>query len=446
MTRKTKTKSKSNIECNIDTATDTITDMGNITETNNVEENIDIDVDINIDDDDEVITVNGLTIDNSTSQQSEPVKRKRGRPRKNQIIDVVDKKKGKRNKVERHTAKLFEKPEYEDEIILHLPLTFSDIKKAVAIDKNVDVNIDDNSSDEENDDDNDIGITDNLTDIVQPYTDISPNTNENKNIFRVNDTSSSSSDENNSSDTNGSDMNNQQKKEFLRELKEKEESILKLKDELENYKKLLEENDIIGINAHTLKKLNLELINTIDSKPVIAEKTNIACWWCTYNFDTMPCFVPEKFVDNKFYVFGCFCSFGCAAAYNIYKEDYKTWDRHSLIKRLYNTMMDTKEDEDVPLAAPREALKKFGGYMSIDEFRKNTQILRKEYRLIVPPMVSVVLSVEETNTHAKGFQQSNTKTLSLYRNIPIPSNKQSIVNTKTVQPKTSKMKARQFTT
>ena len=58
---------------------------------------------------------------------------------------------------------------------------------------------------------------------------------------------------------------------------------------------------------------------------MLDRKTDICCWWCCHKCD-VPLSLPEKLYDDTFHVFGCFCSFNCAAAYNVNLNDYKIWE------------------------------------------------------------------------------------------------------------------------
>ena len=77
-------------------------------------------------------------------------------------------------------------------------------------------------------------------------------------------------------------------------------------------------------------------------------------------------------------MFGNFCSCECAAAYNFDNlKTYEAFERYSMLNYLYS------EKSKIKLAAPRLALKKFGGQLSIEEFRKNNLILDKNYKLLI---------------------------------------------------------------
>ena len=139
--------------------------------------------------------------------------------------------------------------------------------------------------------------------------------------------------------------------------------------------------------------MNLDFIVDKDGKQKIVTKTDISCWWCTEKFNSMPCFIPSKYHNKNFYVFGCFCSYSCAAAYNMNMNDYKVWERHTLLKKLYNKI--NNNNDEITVAPPKETLKKFGGTLDIDEFRNKNNSINKTYNIILPPLTSIIPYIEE---------------------------------------------------
>ena len=39
-----------------------------------------------------------------------------------------------------------------------------------------------------------------------------------------------------------------------------------------------------------------------------------ACFWCTYEFDNPPIYIPKHYIKESYHVYGCFCSPECATA------------------------------------------------------------------------------------------------------------------------------------
>ena len=179
------------------------------------------------------------------------------------------------------------------------------------------------------------------------------------------------------------------------------------------------------------------------------DNTNIHCWWCCHSFDTPPVSLPEKIFDKTYYVFGCFCSFNCAYSYNININDYKIWERLSMLKSLYRKIYNN--DKDILPAPPRKALNMFGGHLSIDEFRNNNLFNKKEYLYLIPPMVSIIPIIGESNTNTDNFNKdkkfvplTSMKNLKLSeklkRNKPVNNTKYSLVKTMGLKKKTKKEK------
>lgn len=264
--------------------------------------------------------------------------RKRGRPRKNQIMEKSIKREIKNN--------IFTQ---EKEIILHMPLLLKDLDDNIK-DNNFGIN-----DDSKTDSDDNVLLT--LSD--------DENINHNKNYYDI-----------------------------INELQEKDKIIRQLKDEILEYNSALTEYNSGNEKSNNNINLKIPLIDYKNGNTIIPEKTNVCCWWCTYNFDTMPVYIPEIYHDYIYYVFGCFCSFNCAASYNLNMNDYKVKERYSLLMNMALCIYKKDISDDFTIAAQREILEKFGGPVSINEYRKNFKSCSKEYRLIIPPMSSIIPSVE----------------------------------------------------
>ena len=122
--------------------------------------------------------------------------------------------------------------------------------------------------------------------------------------------------------------------------------------------------------------------------------TNYCCWWCCHTFSNNPIGIPINYVDNKFNVYGNFCSFNCALTYNFYTDSVNKWDRSSLLHLLYKKFYGLKES-NIAYAPEREFLKIFGGHMNIDEFR-NAKLQDSAYKVTYPPITSIIAQLEET--------------------------------------------------
>ncbi len=142
----------------------------------------------------------------------------------------------------------------------------------------------------------------------------------------------------------------------------------------------------------------VELLKDFEMKSKISEwpsNTSICCYWCCHSFSTVPFGIPVKYYQDKFHVFGCFCSLECATAYNFNFQEStdEMWERYNLINLLsrklgYKTCIKP--------APSRLSLKMFGGHIDIDEFRSFTNT-KKVLSINFPPMTTLTQQIEEIN-------------------------------------------------
>lgn len=125
--------------------------------------------------------------------------------------------------------------------------------------------------------------------------------------------------------------------------------------------------------------------------------TNISCYWCCHKFFNAPFGIPVKYNDEKFHVFGCFCSLECGLAYNLSMKDQidEMWERCNLLNFLCRKTNYNKHGYVKP-APPRLSLKMFGGYLSIEEFR-NFSNKNRVLNINFPPMQTITQQIEEIN-------------------------------------------------
>jgi hypothetical protein len=197
---------------------------------------------------------------------------------------------------------------------------------------------------------------------------------------------------------------------IIQELHEKDKIIRQLKDELLEYGNALTEmHNTIGEKENCIVNMKIPIVDFRDGKQIIPAKTDICCWWCTYTFDSVPVYIPELYNNSTYYVFGCFCSFNCANAYNLNLNDYKVKERYSLLVNLAISVYKKNVEQDIFIAPQREILEKYGGPLSITEYRKNFKTCTKEYRLILPPMASIIPIIEILTRDKLIFKQDVNK-------------------------------------
>ena len=347
--------------------------------------------------------------------------------------DKVPKKRGRRPKEKVYSVKELPKTFFEENknetLILHLPIKLSDKtvqKEPDPNNNNMDYSLynDDNSIlGEIQEDINILPTQKNLMEkkyslnlFEDDYYEF--NNKEDlldKNISEINNN-------NNNNNNNISDKDNE-----YTELKKNKENNGENNGEnsIEDREENIKPNKVIKKN---LRNILYEFINANNEK-TWPESTNIHCWWCCHQFTNTPCALPEYYKKDKFYVSGCFCSFNCCASYNFSKNDDNIWERFSLLNLLYKKLYNQKFVK-ISLAPPRETLKIFGGYLSIEEFREVLIKNEKTYSVVKPPLISIIPKIEENisqNVKSKnGFPLVNENilnktqnSLKLKRNKPV---------------------------
>lgn len=94
------------------------------------------------------------------------------------------------------------------------------------------------------------------------------------------------------------------------------------------------------------------------------------CWWCSHPIEGETLNFPFKYDDKRrtFHTMGFFCSWGCMKTYNLDRGGPRMGERQQFItlmrRHVYGTITSC------PKAPVREALKVFGGNLTIEEFRK----------------------------------------------------------------------------
>jgi hypothetical protein len=124
----------------------------------------------------------------------------------------------------------------------------------------------------------------------------------------------------------------------------------------------------------------------------LPDSTDIACFWCTHTFDWTPCIIPEREVNGIYSVYGNFCCPQCAVAYLLQEtlDPHSRWERLALLHRIYEP-----EGRGRIFPAPtRQSLKVFGGPLTIESFRNTVQAKKVRVDIHMPPMVSILGSID----------------------------------------------------
>ena len=140
-----------------------------------------------------------------------------------------------------------------------------------------------------------------------------------------------------------------------------------------------------------LKNLKINLY-----KNLLHDKKS-ACFWCTYEFDNPPCYIPKHEIDNNIYGYGSFCRPECAVAYLMKEpiDDSTKFERYSILNNIYSKVYDYEKNIK-PAPNPYYLLDKFYGNLSIQEYR---HLLNSQHLLLVidKPMTRILPELYEDN-------------------------------------------------
>lgn len=137
------------------------------------------------------------------------------------------------------------------------------------------------------------------------------------------------------------------------------------------------------------------------------QRTNVHCWHCAHGFDTPPIGIPVHKPDGAPYeLYGVFCSFGCMKTFNATRPCHERAVSgqliHEMLRDVYGVI------DVVGKAPPKQMLTKFGGSMTIEEFRQSSAT--KTINIITPPLMAVKTFYEEIPTVSKTAAFQNSKT------------------------------------
>lgn len=124
----------------------------------------------------------------------------------------------------------------------------------------------------------------------------------------------------------------------------------------------------------------------------IHDKSN--CFWDHHSFKGQPIMIPKYKLNNKYYVYGSFCSPECASAY-LFRENIDEsliWERYSLLYELYSPIYNY--ETNIKLSPdPYYLLECYYGNLSIEEYRtliksnKNITFIEKPMQKVFPELV-----------------------------------------------------------
>jgi hypothetical protein len=181
-----------------------------------------------------------------------------------------------------------------------------------------------------------------------------------------------------------------------------DQHVLANNDIMSTQQKLVEEeveyDDNRGVKETDGKEVwrKLKVLEHILHVNNICDKKS-ACFWCTYEFDNPPVYIPKYFIKDSYQVYGCFCSPECATAYLMEEniDSSSKFERYHLINHIYSKIYNY--DKNIkPAPNPYYMLDKYYGNLSIQEYRS---LLRNErlFLIVDKPLTRIMPELHEDN-------------------------------------------------
>jgi len=140
-----------------------------------------------------------------------------------------------------------------------------------------------------------------------------------------------------------------------------------------------------------LKVLEHDLhINNISDK-------KSACFWCSYDFDNPPIYIPKHYIKDTYHVYGCFCSPECATSFlmNENIDSSTKFERYYLLNHIYSKIYQYSKNIK-PAPNPHYMLERYYGNLTIQEYR---QLLKSErlFLMVDKPLTRILPEFHEDN-------------------------------------------------
>jgi hypothetical protein len=122
-----------------------------------------------------------------------------------------------------------------------------------------------------------------------------------------------------------------------------------------------------------------------------------ACFWCSYDFDNTPIYIPKYFIKNSYHVYGNFCTPECAVAHlmNENIDSSTKFERYHLINYIYSKIYEYKKNIK-PAPDPYYMLERYYGNLTIQEYRA---LLKSErlFLIVDKPLTRILPELHEDN-------------------------------------------------
>ena len=151
--------------------------------------------------------------------------------------------------------------------------------------------------------------------------------------------------------------------------------------------------------------MTTDLNNKIKKLKIAYYKGNVdlnkrsCCFWCSFEYENKPFFIPRHDWLDTVLVYGNFCSPECAVSF-LFKEnidDHTKFERYHLINKLYGGMYGYKEGIK-PAPDPFYLLDRYMGSLTIEEYRKLLKSTTAHSLIVIDkPMTRILPEIHTDN-------------------------------------------------
>lgn len=191
--------------------------------------------------------------------------------------------------------------------------------------------------------------------------------------------------------------------EIMNKLQKYEKIIKNQHDTINSLKKRLGDENILEDVDVSKQIRSTKLFSVNGNKEIVLKsKPNCECLYCRFKVESIPCFIPERYVNGTYYIIDnyVFCSYNCALKYNdLCLKDRGCGKRETLIRNLYQEIFD--DDSELAYAEDISNLKSCTGTLTKKQFKKESRLLHKSMKLKFPPIVPLLSEIEVRNKGIK---------------------------------------------
>ena len=139
-------------------------------------------------------------------------------------------------------------------------------------------------------------------------------------------------------------------------------------------------------------RLLVEYANTKATKE-LPYSVSAACFWTCEPFEGRPCVIPMSIIEGVWHVYGNYCNPQTAMAALLAEplDTHVRWERIALLNMLYGPAFAQGRVYPAP---DRAVLQRFGGPMTVEEYRDLCDRGRLRVDIHMPPLISILASMD----------------------------------------------------